>query len=132
MNLVEYGEFVDRVTAAPSVDFTEMANRLFELDEARVPVPLLLTAAFGLSAESGEFTEIIKKVVFQGKTYSDETEFHLMRELGDVLFYWMLACRALDVDPLTVINENVRKLSERYPDGVFSVEKSENRAEGDV
>jgi NTP pyrophosphatase (non-canonical NTP hydrolase) len=132
MNLADYGEFVGRVTAAPSVDFTEMANRLSELDKARVPVPLLLTAAFGLSAESGEFTEIIKKVMFQGKTYSDETEFHLMRELGDVLFYWMLACRALSVDPITVIEENVRKLSQRYPEGVFSVEKSENRAEGDV
>lgn len=132
MNLVEYRDFADRLTSAPSNFFTDFNARTHELSEDAVQVPLLLTAALGLSAESGEFTEIVKKVLFQGKAYSSETEYHLIRELGDIFFYWITACRAVDADPLTVINENVRKLSNRYPDGTFTVNQSENRAEGDV
>lgn len=132
MNLLEYREFVEKVTSLPSNDFSEMVDRLHELDEDGVQINLLLTAALGMSAEAGEFTEVVKKVLFQGKPYTPETEFHLLRELGDVFFYWVTACRAVDLDPMTVISENVRKLSERYPDGTFNVNQSENRAEGDV
>jgi len=95
-------------------------------------VPRLLTAALGLSAESGEFTEIVKKLVFQGKPLSDETRIHMIKELGDVMWYWTQGCMALGVDPNEVINTNKEKLMARYPAGEFEVAKSENRKEGDI
>jgi len=55
----------------------------------------------------------------------------MKRELGDVIFYWINACRALGIDPNEVIEENVNKLSKRYPNG-FSVERSEKREKGDI
>ena len=81
---------------------------------------------------SGEFDEIIKKVVFQGKPLTEETKYHLMRELGDIAWYWINACRALNLDPNEVIKENVNKLINRYPAGKFDVHYSENRKENDL
>jgi NTP pyrophosphatase (non-canonical NTP hydrolase) len=86
----------------------------------------------GLSSETGEFMEIVKKMLFQGKPLSDETLFHLKRELGDVIWYWVNACRALDLDPNEVIAENVKKLESRYPGGSFDPYYSENRKTGDL
>jgi NTP pyrophosphatase (non-canonical NTP hydrolase) len=97
-----------------------------------VNVPLLITAALGLSAESGEFTEIVKKCLFQGKPLNADNHHHAVRELGDVFWYWTNACRALNVDPHEVIAENVRKLQSRYPGGNFDAHYSENRKDGDL
>jgi len=97
-----------------------------------VNVPLLLTAALGMAAETGEFCEIPKKIFFQGKNLDDAALFHMKRELGDVIFYWVNACRALGLDPNAVVEENVRKLESRYPGGKFTVERSENREQGDI
>jgi NTP pyrophosphatase (non-canonical NTP hydrolase) len=142
VDLNRYKEFVEAVTSQPSNDLTTFMNRLDELDGNWNPntqshgpdinVPLLLTAALGLAAETGEFCEIPKKMYFQGKPLSTENVFHMKRELGDVMWYWINACRALNLDPNDVIAENVNKLKARYPGGEFDVHYSENRQTGDL
>ena len=95
-------------------------------------MPRLLTAALGLGSETGEFVEIVKKMVLQGKPASEDNIFHMKRELGDIMWYWANACNALGLDPNDVIAENVRKLEARYPGGSFDVNYSENRKAGDL
>lgn len=141
IDLYKYKEFVLEVTSQPSKDLTEFMNRLDDLDAnyvgegkhgPQINVPLLLTAGFGLGSEAGEFQEIIKKMFFQGKPLTDENVFHMKRELGDIMWYWINACTALGLDPNEVIAENVEKLKARYPGGEFNVWHSENRKEGDL
>jgi len=91
-----------------------------------------MTAAFGMSAEAGEFTEVVKKIFLQGKPYTEENVFHMKRELGDLCWYLAQACIALDITFEQVLEMNYEKLSARYPEGTFSVYKSENRVEGDL
>ena len=97
-----------------------------------INVPLLITGALGLSSETGEFNEIVKKMLFQGKPLSEDNLFHMKRELGDIMWYWMNACNALGLDPNDVVAENVSKLEARYPGGKFDAHYSENRKEGDL
>ena len=140
VDLNKYKEFVEAVTSQPSNDLTTFINRLDELNgnvnngenSPDINVPLLLTAALGLAAETGEFCEIPKKMYFQGKPLNEENVFHMKRELGDVMWYWINACRALQLDPNEVIAENVKKLEARYPGGSFDVHYSENRKENDL
>ena len=107
--------------------------RASELDiENDADVPRLLTAALGLTAESGEFTEVVKKILLQGKPYNEENVFHMKRELGDICWYLAQACMALDTTFDEVIEMNVDKLKARYPGGEFDVHKSENRKDGDL
>ncbi len=130
IDLKEYSEFVDKVTSDESKDSKAFRQRLDDLGNG--DIPRLLTAAMGLSAESGEFTEIVKKLVFQGKPLTDETKTHMIKELGDVVWYWTQGCMALGVNPNDVINTNKEKLMARYPQGEFSAIQSENRKEGDI
>ena len=142
VDLTKYQEFVEAVTSKASNDLTTFTSRLDELDAnfdnvsnthgPDINVPLLITACMGLAAEAGEFIEVPKKIIFQGKRLSDENVFHMKRELGDVMWYWINACRALNFDPNDVIAENVRKLESRYPGGSFDVYHSENRIQGDL
>ena len=146
IDLNKYSEFVEAVTSKPSNDLTTFMDTLDRLDSncevdlndglmkhgPDVNIPLLLTACLGLAAESGEFIEIPKKIFFQGKALTDENVYHMKRELGDVIWYWMNACRALNLDPNEVIAENVKKLESRYPGGSFDAHYSENRKEGDL
>lgn len=140
IDLNKYSEFVGAVTSEPSTDLTTFMNRLDELDGSwdgndhgpTINVPLLITGALGLAAETGEFCEIPKKMLFQGKPLTDENVFHMKRELGDIMWYWINACRALHLDPNDVIAENVRKLESRYPGGNFDPHYSENRQAGDI
>ena len=127
----KYSRFVDGVTSDSSKDFVYLADRLVELDQKGANIERLTTAGVGLAAESGEFLEIVKKMVFQGKPWNDDNREHLIIELGDVMWYVANACKALDVSFDDVIRGNVRKLEKRYPGGSFSVEKSEVRAKGD-
>lgn len=127
-----YIEFVDAVTSAESTDFATLLKRLTELEVSDANVPKLLTASLGMSAESGEFTEVVKKMVFQGKPYSEENVFHLKRELGDILWYVAQACMALDTNFDELMEMNVEKLKARYPGGEFDVHYSENRKAGDL
>ena len=96
------------------------------------PSERLLTASVGMCAEAGEFTEVVKKIVFQGKPVNEDNLFHLKRELGDIMWYVMQACMGLGTDLNEIIEMNVEKLASRYPDGAFDVHFSENRKEGDV
>lgn len=129
----KYINFVRQTTSPASSDFNQLVSRLSELEvENDVDTPRLLTAAFGISAEAGEFTEVVKKVFLQGKPYTQETEFHLKRELGDICWYLAQACMALDTSFDEILQMNYEKLSARYPDGAFDVYRSENRVEGDL
>jgi len=133
IDLNKYQNFVEAVTSKESNNFNTFSGRVAELAVATdVNVPLLLTAAIGLAAECGEFAEIPKKVVFQGKPLDQDAIFHMKRELGDVMWYWVNACRSLNLDPNDVIAENVRKLEARYPGGSFDPYYSENRKAGDL
>ena len=134
VDLNKYSEFVEEVTSEESNQLSPMARRLSILEgtDGKINMSLLLTGGIGLSSETGEFNEIIKKCIFQGKPLNDETVFHCKRELGDIMWYWISSCRALGLDPNEVIEENVNKLKARYPDGEFDVHYSENRQDGDL
>ena len=129
---VKYVEFCDAVTSKESQDYSHFAARLYELAEQDFPTQRLLTAAVGMSAEAGEFTEVVKKIVFQGKPVNEDNLFHLKRELGDIMWYVAQACIGLNISINDVLDMNVEKLSARYPEGTFDVHYSENRKEGDV
>ena len=128
----KYLEFVHGVTSPPSLDYPVLASRLSELEANGANVTQLLTAALGLTAEAGEFTEVVKKMFLQGKPYTEENVFHMKRELGDICWYLAQACMALDTTFDEVIEMNVEKLQARYPGGNFDVHYSENRVEGDL
>ena len=128
----EYGKFVQFTTSEESLHTETLVDRLMDLHvHHSAEFSQLLTASIGMQAESGEFSEVIKKIVFQGKEFTEEAKFHLMRELGDVLWYWVQGCTALGYTPQQVMEENIRKLESRYPNG-FEVVRSEIRAEGDI
>ena len=129
----KYLEFVEGVTSAPSTNLAALLSRITELElDYDANVPKLLTAALGLTAESGEFTEVVKKIILQGKPYNEDNVFHMKRELGDICWYIAQACMAFDTSFDEIIEMNVDKLKARYPGGEFDVSKSEKRAEGDL
>jgi len=142
IDLNKYTEFVEAITSQASNDLTSFTNSISRVDAnydanqdkygPDVNVPLLLTGAMGLCGEAGEFSEIVKKVLFHGKELNEEVHAHLVKELGDVIWYWTNACRALGVNPNDVITLNVSKLESRYPGGTFSAAASETRKEGDI
>jgi len=133
MELDQYQRFVESVTSPEANNLEIFIKRLRELEKTSdVNLTLLLNSAAGLTAEGGEFTELPKKIFWQGKPLDEATIFHMKRELGDIIFYWMNACRALNLDPQEVIDENHNKLTSRYSDGKFKVEQSENRKQGDI
>ena len=128
----KYLDFVAGVTSMPSQDSAILQARIDELVANGADIPHLLTAALGLTAESGEFTEVVKKIILQGKPYNEDNVFHMNRELGDICWYLAQACMALDTTFDEIIEMNVDKLKARYPGGEFDVHKSENRREGDL
>ena len=127
-----YSDFVTKVTSEPSLKMDALKNSLDDINNnSSIEVPRLLTAALGLGSETGEFVEIVKKMILQGKPASDENIFHMKRELGDIMWYWTTACASLGLDPFEVISENQKKLEARYGES-FEVERSEVRKEGDL
>ena len=127
-----YSDFVTKVTSEPSLDLKALQNSLESIHEnPDIDVPRLLTGALGLGSETGEFVEIVKKMVLQGKPADEANFFHMKRELGDIMWYWVTACMALGLDPVDVITENQNKLEARYGKQ-FSVDQSEVRADGDL
>ena len=131
VDLHKYVDFVDAVTSDPSKDFKSFIGSLTDLDGKGANINRLTTAAVGISAEGGEFMEIVKKMVFQGKPWNADNREHLIIELGDVLWYVAQACMALEVSFDDVVATNVEKLKKRYPGGEFDVYHSENRAADD-
>ena len=133
VDTIKYLDFVAGVTSPASSDLPQLLSRMTELDVTDdADLPRLLTAALGLSAEAGEFTEVVKKIILQGKPYNEENVFHMKRELGDICWYLAQACMGLDTTFDEVIEMNVDKLKARYPGGEFDVHKSENRKDGDL
>ena len=132
IDLNRYAEFVEGVTSKQSNETESLCNQLQSLEQSGVNMALLLTGSIGIASEGGEFAEIVKKCIFQGKPLDADTQFHIKRELGDIMWYWTNSCRALGLDPNEVIEENVNKLKARYPGGEFDVHYSENREEGDL
>ncbi len=128
----KYASFVDAVTSDESRDFIALSDRLVALDEQGANIERLMTGAIGLNAEGGEVMEIVKKMVFQGKPWNEETEYHLKRELGDCMWYIMQCLIALDTDINEVVSMNIDKLEKRYPGGQFDAYYSENREDGDI
>lgn len=129
--LYDYVQFVDEVTSGASKNPDDFQDAMDIIDEQGVPPERLLTAALGICAEGGEFTEVVKKCVFQGKPMDEHTQYHLKRELGDICWYIAQACIALDISIEDVLHMNIEKLEARYPDG-FEAFRSNNRSEGDI
>ena len=135
MTLNDYRQFVDSITSKESKSYPVFLHRLEELEISEtnnINIPRLITAAFGLVSEGGEFTEQVKKILFQGKPLNEEVRTRLIKELGDVAWYWANACTALDADPNEVLQINADKLKARFPEGHFDAERSENRLDGDT
>jgi len=127
-----YTDFVTKVTSEPSIDLETLKRSFDDIEESSdIKTPRLLTAALGLGSETGEFVEIVKKMFLQGKPPSEDNIFHMKRELGDIMWYWVTACAALGLDPYEVISENQEKLAARYGEK-FEVQRSEIRKEGDL
>ena len=129
----EYGKFVDSTTSSESKYTGDLVMRLTALQTSHKDIAWsrLMTSAIGMLAESGEFAEIMKKILFQGKVMNEDNRFHMKRELGDVLWYWIQGCIALGYEPEEVMKENIKKLESRYPNG-FEIARSEKREEGDI
>ena len=128
----DYAKIGISTTSDESLHTIALISRLHGLHEKlKIEFPQLLTASIGMQAESGEFSEVIKKIIFQGKEYNEDERFHLMRELGDVLWYWVQGCTALGYTPQEVMEENINKLESRYPNG-FETARSEFRRVGDI
>ena len=129
----KYLDFVHDVTSTESLDYAALLTRMNKLElEDDCNLSQLLTAALGLTAESGEFSEVVKKIILQGKPYNEDNVFHMKRELGDICWYIAQACMALDTTFDEIIEMNVDKLKKRYPGGEFNVHQSENRKAGDL
>ena len=131
INFSKYEEFVSQVTSEPSTNFVDFADRIGELDREGANIERLLTAGVGINAEGGEFLEIIKKMVFQGKPFNADNREHLIIELGDLMWYVAQATQALGISMDEVLETNVNKLKKRYPGGEFDIYMSENRAADD-
>ncbi len=129
--LLDYTRFVDEVTSDASSDAQSFSDALDVIDGFGVSPERILTAAIGISAEGGEFAEIVKKSIFQGKPMDDDAQYHMKRELGDIMWYITQACIALGISLEDVLSTNIQKLEARYPDG-FEAFRSENRKEGDI
>jgi NTP pyrophosphatase (non-canonical NTP hydrolase) len=128
----KYVEFVGSVTSPASRDTGEFILRISDLKSQGADIQRLLTAACGITAEGGEFTEIVKKIAFQGKPYNEDNIHHMKRELGDIMWYIAQACIALDISFEEIAQMNFEKLTARYPEGAFSIERSENRVANDL
>jgi NTP pyrophosphatase (non-canonical NTP hydrolase) len=132
IDFARYEKFVDAVTSDASTDFVALSDRLVELDRKGANIERLLTAGVGINAEGGEFLEIVKKMVFQGKAWNADNREHLIIELGDIMWYVAQACLALEIPFDEVLARNVKKLEKRYPGGQFDIYYSENRSEDDL
>ena len=126
----DYAKFVDHTTSVESKDYVALLDRMWILEDS-ANLPRLLTAVIGMQSETGEFAEIVKKCVFQGKELDNSTKFHLKRELGDIIWYWSQGVMSLGYTPSEIIEENINKLEKRYPNG-FETIRSKHRAEGDL
>ena len=84
--------------------------------------------ANGLTGESGEVADLIKKIFGHGHDFDAAK---IERELGDVLWYVSAMAQMIGSSLERVAAANVAKLEARFPYG-FDSERSKNRAVGDT
>ena len=114
MKFSEYQKFVKIPASDATNHYKSFKNRIEHLHDKNIEIQTLLTAGVGLMSESGEFGDIVKKIVFQNKEYDKEIRYKLIKELGDVLWYMAHACNALGISFETVMETNVEKLKHRF------------------
>lgn len=102
---------------------TSLAYIMDDLDIGGV-----VNASFGLSGETGELNDMIKKYIFHGHQLDFEK---VKKEIGDIMWYVAMMCESFHFDMSEIAQMNIDKLKARYPEG-FSEEASQNRKEGDV
>lgn len=90
---------------------------------------MLTSAALGLSGESGEIADHVKKIVYHGHPLDDDTRDKIAKEIGDILWYCAIGSRAIGLTLSEIASMNVEKLRKRYPDG-FTTERSRTRPHG--
>ena len=129
--LNDYINFVDTVTSDMTKNYDDFKDALDIMQEQGIEPSRLLTASVGLSGEVGEFNDIVKKILFQGKEIDEDTKKHLKSELSDICWYMVQAIKALDSSWEEIFDINIDKLSERYPGG-FDALKSASRKVGDI
>ena len=129
--LLDYIEFVDEVSSDVTKHTDDFIDSIEVVEENGVDPSRLLTASIGLSGETGEFNDIVKKCIFQGKEMDEDTVTKLKSELGDVMWYIAQGCIALNTDIEELIDINTAKLEKRYPGG-FDEFRSDNRDEDDI
>lgn len=101
-------------------DYQAEANGFINRPQYTEDLDYLLNTALGLTGESGEFADMIKKVRFHGHPLDEELRLKLVKELGDVLWYIAQGCLVLDVPLSEVAAINIRKLTDRHRGGKFS------------
>ncbi|WP_127715943.1 nucleoside triphosphate pyrophosphohydrolase family protein [Halobacteriovorax sp. HLS] len=111
-------EYVKNAIKTESTDFNAMNDRLSNDGLKR-----LLHAGIGLSTESGEFLDALKKHIFYGKELD---RVNLAEEVGDLFWYIAIVADELGLDLEDVMDKNIAKLKARYGEK-FSEEKAENR-----
>tara|TARA_B100000963_G_scaffold349476_1_gene358591 strand:- start:636 stop:1025 length:390 start_codon:yes stop_codon:yes gene_type:complete len=113
----EYIDFVNSVTSNSTKNQSDLLEALDIMEEQGATPSRLLTTALGLNGEAAEFSELIKKCIFQGREYTDEVHAELKSELSDIMWYIAQGCIALDTTMEELMEINTHKLQERYPDG---------------
>ena len=91
-------------------------------------IPEAINACLGLSGETGELLDMVKKWIFHEKELDMD---HAQKELGDVMWYVAMFCHAMGWKLDDILKKNIEKLKARYPQG-FDVQLSANRKEGDL
>ena len=114
-------DLIDKTASDEYLNFDAFLTAIAEADE---DIHMLLGAGIGLSGEVGEFNEILKKHVWQGREFDAD---HAKKELGDIYWYFALACKALDTTPEEIEKLITDKLMKRYEGGTFTVAQSNNR-----
>ena len=98
------------------------------MPETDIDLGGLINGLFGLSGESGEFIDMIKKWIFHEKELDED---HAKKELGDVMWYVAMICESFGWSLDEIMQMNIDKLKKRYPEG-FDTERANNRKPEDV
>jgi len=128
----KYIEFVKQTTSPASSDVDTLVERIRELDGDGVKLTHLLTFCLGMIGELGETVDLIKKCLLQSREMDESVKSKLKLECSDQCWYLAQFCIAMDISFEEIMQMNYEKLSARYPEGTFSVYRSENRRPGDV